>query len=634
MNEDFLRHRTPSRRSHRAEKAARIGRNWPLWIFSGLLLSLVIPLIGSRLVAARGPQACQGEHTQLVIAAATDVAALLQGMADDFSQYGADAAGRCVAIKVLPYRSDVVQQRLVAGWQDKDGPAPDVYAPADRMWLSDLEQQLRDSGKAGLVPDIAQVPSIATSPQVVALPRVMATALGWPAQLIGWADLVKLARDPKGWGSVGHPEWGKFSLGKANPGQSQAALNASIGVQYAAVAVPGRIKTKDLTEADLRNPQAQEFVSTIEGSVLRYGPDVVDFLRVWREFDARGPASSLPSAVVTEERIVQSYNEGVMGGSTVEPGSLPAPKVQLAAVYPKEGTTFIDHPYAVLTASWVTAAKRDAAAAFLEYLLSDKVQAQWQDANFRSADRRAGAKAQVSAGVQPFQPSIVLENPSPAVVQSVLATWRERRKPVNAAIVLDASKNMAGTMPTSKRSTLADCVSALVPEVAKFGDRDRLGLWAAARPSAQSSDIRQLTPIRQLAKSGASPPKDALRQALAGVRPGGASGLYNAISAAQLEVTKVGGPEKLNAVVVISNGKNDIPKGLALTDLLKLITGPAGTGPLAHKFPIPIITVAVGPTADRAGLAKIAATSAGASYAADTAAEIPVVLEAAFANLR
>ncbi|MGL5828680.1 MAG: hypothetical protein ACRC0L_03815, partial [Angustibacter sp.] len=129
-------------------------------------------------------------------------------------------------------------------------------------------------------------------------------------------------------------------------------------------------------------------------------------------------------------------------------------------------------------------------------------------------------------------------------------------------------------------------------------------------------------------------PRRDLTRGLAGMRASGSSGLFNAVSAAQLAVGKSGGPDKLNAVVLISAGKNDIPQGLDLADLVKLISGPAGTGPLLQKFQIPIITVAVGQDADRAALARIAAASGGASYTASSAAEIPGAIEAAFANLR
>ena len=56
----------------------------------------------------------------------------------------------------------------------------------------------------------------------------LAQALGWPNAQIGWSDVVALANDTQGWASKGHPEWGKFTLGKTNPNVSTSGLAATI----------------------------------------------------------------------------------------------------------------------------------------------------------------------------------------------------------------------------------------------------------------------------------------------------------------------------------------------------------------------------------------------------------------------
>ena len=56
----------------------------------------------------------------------------------------------------------------------------------------------------------------------------MAEALGWPNAQIGYADILKLAQDPAGWGGKGHPEWGPFRLGKTNPNFSTSGLSALV----------------------------------------------------------------------------------------------------------------------------------------------------------------------------------------------------------------------------------------------------------------------------------------------------------------------------------------------------------------------------------------------------------------------
>ena len=80
----------------------------------------------------------------------------------------------------------------------------------------------------------------------------MAEALGWPNTPIGYADILALARNPAGWGSKGHPEWGPFKLGKTNPNFSTSALSATIAQYYAATG-----KQRDLTVEDLDSERGQ-----------------------------------------------------------------------------------------------------------------------------------------------------------------------------------------------------------------------------------------------------------------------------------------------------------------------------------------------------------------------------------------
>ena len=84
------------------------------------------------------------------------------------------------------------------------------------------------------------------TPLVIAMPKPMADALGYPATPIGYADILRLANDPQGWGAYGHPEWGPFRLGKTNPNFSTSALSSTIAQYYAATG-----KTADLTLEDL-----------------------------------------------------------------------------------------------------------------------------------------------------------------------------------------------------------------------------------------------------------------------------------------------------------------------------------------------------------------------------------------------
>ena len=52
----------------------------------------------------------------------------------------------------------------------------------------------------------------------------------WPGKHLGRRDLAELAQNPRGWAAYGHPEWGAFRLGKANPNHATSGLLSTIAV--------------------------------------------------------------------------------------------------------------------------------------------------------------------------------------------------------------------------------------------------------------------------------------------------------------------------------------------------------------------------------------------------------------------
>ncbi len=571
--------------------------------------------------AGRAPR-CQGEPTQLVIASSADKAPLMTRFAEQFSRAGTDATGRCVVVKVVNKSSGAAATALVEGWKSSDGPPPDVYAPTGSIWLPLLEERLVAAQKSALVPTPDAVPSMAQSVMVVAMPRPMAEALGWPDKAIGWSDLLRLASSRQGWGSFGHPEWGRFSLGKTNPNFSHAGLEGTIATYYAAVG-----KSKGLTAADIRSAATRRFVAGVEQSVVRYGDTTVTFQVDWARADAAGEALSYISALVTEENLVPSYNEGNPTGDPALLGTTKPATVPLVAIYPKEGTFVADHPYAVLSAPWVTPAKRQAADAFLAYLRSPEVQAQWQANHFRDAQGRAGRDG-AAQGVLPDEPKRVLEPPSATVTRDVLESWSQLRKTADVISVIDVSGSMAERIEGAKATKLEAAVAAAHASMDLFTDSDEVGLWSFSGGVRGRQDWTELVPVGPMgdALSGTSR-RTAISRSLDRLRPHGDTGLYNTIDAAYREVLDRYRDDRINAVVVLTDGRNDAEGGLRLGQLLDRIkTTDDGRQ-------VRIITIAYGPDADADTLAEIARATKGASYVAATPKDIPKIYSAALSNL-
>jgi Ca-activated chloride channel homolog len=567
---------------------------------------------------------CPAGRTALVVASSAEKAGLMTSLAADFSRQGRDAAGRCVQVSVVTKSSGAAQTALAAGWPASAGPRPDVWCPSGSIWLGLLEQRLAAGQRSSLIPDPESVPSLATSPMVVAMPRPMAQALGWPDRPIGWSDLLGLAKDGTGWAKYGHPEWGTFSLGKTNPNFSHAGLEATIATFYAAVG-----RRAGLTQADLDSARTRTFVAGVEQAVVRYGDNTASFLSDWQRADDAGQALSYMSAVVTEENTVPAYNEGNPTANPALAGAHPAPRVPLVSVYPKEGTFVANHPYAVLSQPWVDQPKRDAAAAFLAYLLSPPVQQTWQKYHFRDARGHAGPAEGPDTGVLPAQPASTLAVPPPVITDAVLDRWAQLRKTANVISLIDVSGSMAARIPGQKATKLDAAKQAAVASLDLFTDHDQVGLWSFSGGTGKGRDWTPLVEVGPMNLAvGPVVRRRALQQELAQLKAtSGDTGLYNTIGAAYRAVLDRYRADQINAIVVLTDGRNDALGGLTLDQLLQQFKTTTG------GRQVRVITIGYGPDVDQPVLAQIARATKGAAYQAATPADIPKIYSQALSNL-
>jgi Ca-activated chloride channel family protein len=207
-----------------------------------------------------GPVSVPSDCVGVNLTASSEKAALLSAIAQEYADAGREVEGRCARVVVTSKASGGATDALGRGWDEtRDGPRPDVWSPASSSWTGLLRQRTAARDAPDLVGD-AEPPSIAQTPLVIAMPKPMAETLGWPAKPLGWADVLQLARDPKGWGRFGKP-WGAFKLGKTNPNFSTSGLNATVGAYFAATGL-----SSDLQPADLARPTTIEYVKGVESS--------------------------------------------------------------------------------------------------------------------------------------------------------------------------------------------------------------------------------------------------------------------------------------------------------------------------------------------------------------------------------
>src|SRR5688572_30556824 len=137
---------------------------------------------------------------------------LLTRLAQDFNDSNAEVGGECVFARVQSKSSGGASQLLASGWdEDAEGPRPVIWSPAASTWGTVLNERLAGQGDADMTGEFV---SFQLTPLVIAMPEPMARALGWPDEALGFADILALSQDPRGWEAFGRPEWGPFRLGK------------------------------------------------------------------------------------------------------------------------------------------------------------------------------------------------------------------------------------------------------------------------------------------------------------------------------------------------------------------------------------------------------------------------------------
>ena len=381
-----------------------------------------------------------GHCTPVDVVAAPEVGSIVDDLASHFNDSPAahPARDKCTVVRVQTIESATAARELVSGWKNTStyGPAPAIWVPASSAWTALVNQRLAATGQPPVGTGGA---SLAQTPLVVAMPAPMAHALGWPEKKVGWADLAKLAADPHGWATHGHPEWGAFKLGKASPELNTSGLLATIA-------------TSDLS--DTAN-------AALESSVVYYGDSSTAFLGTWDRLDQNKQLpTSFASAVVTDERFVSAYNAGYPDGDR-HGNAQPKPRVPLVAISPDDGAFESDYPLTRVTASWVDDAAGPGVAAFTAFARSPESQGKVVAEGFRVG----GSADDVSMAAF-------------AHANTDLMHWSKLRKKARVMLVVDESDSMGDAadwrnLPTP-RMVLAK--RALFTALNQFGPDDEVGL--------------------------------------------------------------------------------------------------------------------------------------------------------------
>jgi Ca-activated chloride channel family protein len=608
-----------------------------------LAAALLAGGIAAAALVARGRPVrnlgCPPDVVAVTVLASPEMSVTLRRAAVDYARTNPTVAGRCVEVHVAEKPSGAAANSLAAGWDsDTDGPRPDVWVPSSAAWAGIVSARLLTQHQVDIIPQ--DHPSIANSPLVLAMPRPMAAALGWPRKPIGWSDLLTVLRPPlpgtpgsasptaPSWAQLGHPEWGRFLVGRTDPNQSNPGLESLLAVFYLASARTGH---GPLTAASLADGQVQAFALALERTP---GPQAITpetLLTDLQRADDAGNALGFLSMAALDEKSVLDYNQGNPSGDPATLGRHPKPKVPLAAVYLTDGTLVADHPYLSLDAPWVDADQRQAAVGFLGYLRSGPVQAGFQAVGFRNFSGVAGDQATEATGVLAGQPATVLPPPAAPLIGGIVDGYNLARKTANLIGLLDVSGSMSEPAPGTGGKTKLDLEKAAAMHANQlFSGDDDMSVWAfATNLGGPNLDWRPLVGYGRLDGDVAAgvTRRQALAAAEANLRAGGNTGLYDSIAAADRFLRAHYTPGRINLVAVMTDGINDDPGGgITLPELLEQLK--AGQ----DSRPVRVLSIGFGADVDSRPLQAIAKATDGAFFLARNLADVDQVFLAALAN--
>jgi Ca-activated chloride channel homolog len=187
--------------------------------------------------------------------------------------------------------------------------------------------------------------------------------------------------------------------------------------------------------------------------------------------------------------------------------------------------------------------------------------------------------------------------------------------------VMDTSGSMGEQVAGTGKSKLELAKQAAHNSLSQFANGDQVGLWMFSTRLNGATDYRELVPVG---------PMDTQRRAqlgerIDGLQPGGGTGLYDTSLAAYQFVKGRASADNINAVVLLTDGRNE-DNGISLDNLLGQVRTEEGAQSVR------LFTIGYGGDADVDTLRRISQTTNAAAYDSSDPASIDQVFTAVISN--
>jgi len=210
--------------------------------------------------------------------------------------------------------------------------------------------------------------------------------------------------------------------------------------------------------------------------------------------------------------------------------------------------------------------------------------------------------------------------PSAAQVSAATDAWQSATTSFQLLSIFDVSGSMNDKVGNTTRAKMTQEAAGIALNALPLSTK--LGLWVfSSDKGGPGVDHKELVPLGELSNEQHRARMAAGAGSLS-KEVEGWTGLYDTIWAGYQEVKANYDPKRVNAVVILTDGRNEDPNGgLTLEQLLANIK--AATNP---ERPIAITTIGIGPEVDAAALQKISRSSFSDYYGAPSPADMTTVL--------
>ncbi|GAA0577800.1 substrate-binding and VWA domain-containing protein [Actinomadura livida] len=562
--------------------------------FGGVLLGPLAGAVGLVLLTGLGAYAltstgdeCSGDEALSIgVAAAPEIAPAVIRAARRFNDARHEVAGKCARADVRSADPAAVATLLsgkgVSGITEK----PDVWIPDSSLWTS----LVAGSGRDGAAPGFTPLGGMASTPIVLAMPSALALQLrnlGAPAQP-SWKDLLAAA--------------GTAANAEQEPG---GARRSAIPPRLIRLQVPDPDRTATgmgvLVLADALvggDPRGQALFT---GAVRTFREGIVpsvnaEFAVLGQEAGDRYPVALAP------EQAVYSYN-------AKRPGEL------AAAVYPAEGTVFLDHPVTVLARD---PAKLNAGRLLGRELSSVTTREDVRRLGFRSPDGAAQAGFTEKTGLS-ARPPKALPAPDADRVKRITQRWAQLSLSIRMLSIIDVSGSMDRRIAPGA-SRLQSTIRTAQNGLSLLPDDSELGQWVFSTRLQGGQDWRELVSVGPLnERLGSATRRQLVLSAFAQIRvkENGGTGLYETTIAAFDHMKRTYKPEYVNSILLWTDGKNQDREGPSLDETLKHIRRAYDS-----ERPVQINMFGLGGGVDVDELRRIARLTNGDAYVAETPGQV------------